>query len=93
MDFLQQLNPQTIAVIGVLLILREVFGFLKLKQTRDTLTDNNQQSMKTMTDCLEKVSEHISAQTELIKGFAFEINEVRKDLDKLNAEVARQGRA
>lgn len=81
---------------GVLLILREVFGFLKLKQTRDALTNENQTVMEQMknaleanTEVLEKISSHMDKQIDLLKDFAHEMREVRKDIDELRDAKSR----
>jgi len=87
---LKDVDPNLLAVGGVLLILREVFGFLKLKTTREALINENQEVMDEMRKALEentkvltKIADHMDNQIELLREFSHEIKEVRSDIDEI----------
>lgn len=92
MEFLKDLNPNTLVVVGILVILREIFAFVgKIAKSRSP----NCQATG-MNSAMEKVAEHIEAQTDLIKNLTYEvksINEavfnVRRGMEKIESEVRR----
>lgn len=85
-EFLKGLSPETLAVVGVLMILREVFAFVKTRQidsTAEKVQLHDTQLVKTLT----KINENIEAQTDLIRGFVGEMKELRRDMDGLRRDV------
>jgi hypothetical protein len=83
LEGLNALNPQTLAIVGVLWILREVFGFVKNHRTEQT-------EAQVILGALNRVADHIAAQTELIQGFVstmrimeIQIGRIEDQIDKV----------
>lgn len=97
MEMLKDLNPQTVGIVGAVWLLREVFGFAKgfVKDVQDLRRSGADPIVQSeLLESLKRVGDHISEQTELIRGFVFELKtlqgsvaRVEKDVDDLRSEV------
>lgn len=85
MDTLKGLNPEVIVVLGTLWILREVFGFLtKLNKRQEPSAET-----KLVVDAIAKISQHIEAQTMIIRELVYDLKSLQKDMDRLGIEFER----
>jgi len=79
---LAKIPPEAVALVLVLWILREVFGFA----TKVLKQRNGERSYNTV-DALERVSDHIEAQTDLVKDMTRELTSVREAVVDLKDEI------
>lgn len=95
MELLKDLNPQTIAVIGAVWLLREVFGFIKgfIKQVTE-LRKGSDPDVSAILQAMQAIEENIKEQTDLTREFVSEfklmkatMERVVKDVDDLKDEV------
>lgn len=90
MEFLKDLDPSTLLVVGLVLILREIFAFLAKKDRPIRVVPEvpieMQFELKAMLKTLEKVGDHIEAQTDLVKGFVHEMHAMRNDLESFKKD-------
>jgi hypothetical protein len=82
MDALKNLNPETLVVLGVLWILREIFGFVT-KMNRVNRFDS------AFVETMNRISEHIDAQTTIVKDLAYEIRSLTKDVARISADFEK----
>lgn len=86
MDWLNKIPPQFVGLVVVIVILREVFTFLKTKQMRS----NVEQAVthdEELVVTLKRINANIEANTDLIRGFVGEMKELRRDIDGLRKDV------
>lgn len=85
MHLLDNLSDQSIVVMGILWILREVFGFVgKALKLRNG--NSRQESVRAM----ERVSNHISAQTALIQEMTHHLKTINDHLSDLKGDMREQ---
>ena len=82
MEFLKGVPHEWIAVVGVIIILREVFAFLRARQVKE-----NQGTDVELVHALERISINLETNTDLLKGFVSEMKGMRRDMDGLAKEV------
>lgn len=98
MEFLKDLNPSALIVVGMIWAIREFLGFIKSMQQKaearekakkNSISATMELELKAMTRILEKVAEHIEVQTDLMKGVVFEMKSTRNDLEYFKDEFRR----
>jgi hypothetical protein len=85
-DWLDKVPPQFVGLIVVVVILREVFTFLKTKQLRSSAEDAHDHDEE-LVSTLKRINANIEANTDLIRGFISEMKELRRDIDGLRKDV------
>ena len=97
MEFLKDLPPSAIIAIVIFWALREFFGFIKAlwdkKQEASTsattvvqMSPAMEAELRAMARVLDKISDHIEVNTDLVKALTFEVKETRADVDRIREE-------
>lgn len=90
-ELLKSLDPNTLVVIGVLLILREVFAFLRAfaeKKNSNSLISATEVELKRFGEIMDRVSENLEAQTKATQVLADSVKELFFELKMVSKDVA-----
>lgn len=82
---LNNLGPAPLLILGVIWILREVFGFLR--KSKSSIVSVNEMDLKALMDTLERVGDNIEAQTKLVVELTYEMRSVRDEVRRLETDL------
>lgn len=82
MQFFKDIPQEWIAIAGVIIILREIFAFLRAREIKKV-----QETDTELVHALERISANLETNTDLLKGFVSEMKGLRRDVDGLSKEM------
>jgi peptidoglycan hydrolase CwlO-like protein len=83
LEVLNQLNPNALAALLVIWVLREVFGFISKLQKEKA----GKNELEVVLQAFNRVAENIENQTDLIREFTYELKVLQKKVDSLEQDV------
>lgn len=89
-DYLKEIDPQqTVAILGVVVILRTIFGYLTQREKKESnkLFSATEVELQRIGQVLQSVGQHIERQTDIVKEVAMEMREFRKQMDGFREEL------
>lgn len=92
-ELLQKVDPQTIAIIGCIWLLREVFGWAKafvsdLKEIKRGGPETTAEFL-TGLESFKKISETLDAQIAVLRELAMDIREIKIKITRIEGDLDR----
>lgn len=86
MEWLNNISPQAIGIVAVIIILREVFAFIKTRKIEDT-ADRVMIHDAALIDTLKRINTNIEALTDLMREICGQMKDLRRDVDGMRRDV------
>lgn len=87
------IRPEVLAIVGVMWILREVFGFLRKTKSLDRhekivkIVRVEDADFRALGETLQKVGENFEAQTKLLTELTYEMRSVREQMHRFETDL------